>query len=315
MFDGLDQLEQMLDFPAGQDVGQGLGLLRPRNPGDHLWPAERCRVEELDRGDIHMMGRRADLPFLHEIRQEFADLRGAKLRRRATIVSDEVLRATQVFLLRRLRKPPQVQIGLIFSRIAPMVFSSADQFAAPGETERSAHGYAPTLDGHASTKTRCRGSGLVQCMLSGAPDNSHGRRGLVYAVQVGDARAVEGLELYAKIFHVDAESKRLGESREQRFERRLRDTAPWVDELHLWVERCRGEVEPKTPFGQALRYLHRQWPRLTAFLRDPLMELTNNEVERDIRPWVLRRCPSIKECLHWPVRPASSRFQAHPRLP
>jgi hypothetical protein len=54
---------------------------------------------------------------------------------------------------------------------------------------------------------------------------------------------------------------------------------------------------------------------LTAFLRDPLMELTNNEVERDIRPWVLRRCPSIKECLHWPVRPASSRFQAHPRLP
>ena len=35
--------------------------------------------------------------------------------------------------------------------------------------------------------------------------------------------------------------------------------------------------------------MHRQWKRLTAFLRDPLMELTNNEVERDLRRWVLDR--------------------------
>jgi len=35
--------------------------------------------------------------------------------------------------------------------------------------------------------------------------------------------------------------------------------------------------------------MHRQWHRLTAFMRDPLMELTNNEVERDIRRWVLDR--------------------------
>ena len=36
-------------------------------------------------------------------------------------------------------------------------------------------------------------------------------------------------------------------------------------------------------------YLHRQWKRLTAFMRDPLMDLTNNEVERDLRRWVLDR--------------------------
>ncbi len=35
--------------------------------------------------------------------------------------------------------------------------------------------------------------------------------------------------------------------------------------------------------------MHRQWSRLTQFLRDPLMELTNNEVERDLRTWVLNR--------------------------
>jgi transposase len=119
--------------------------------------------------------------------------------------------------------------------------------------------------------------------------NAHGRRGLVDALRRGDARAVEGLELYAKIFHVDAESKRLGETLEQRFERRQRESVPLVAELRAWLDKRIGDVEPKTPLGQALGYLDRQWPRLTAFLRDPLMELTNNEVEGGLRTWVLDR--------------------------
>ncbi len=119
--------------------------------------------------------------------------------------------------------------------------------------------------------------------------NAHGRRGLVEALRRGDARAVEGLELYAKIFHVDAESKRLEESIEQRFERRQRDSMPAAAELRAWIDLRRGDVEPKSALGQALGYLDRQWPRLTAFLHDPLMELTNNEVEGGLRTWVLNR--------------------------
>jgi hypothetical protein len=111
----------------------------------------------------------------------------------------------------------------------------------------------------------------------------------VEALRGGDARAVEGLELYARIFHVDAESKRLRETLEQRFARRLRDSAPIIAELRAWVDARRGDVEPKVVLGRAIRYLHRQWPRLTAFLRDPRMELTNNEVESGLRTWVLDR--------------------------
>ena len=103
------------------------------------------------------------------------------------------------------------------------------------------------------------------------------------ALRRGDARAVEGIELYAKIFHVDAASKRLGEDVAQRFVRRERESAPLVESLRAWVERMRAEVEPKSVLGKALGYLHRQWKRLTAFMRDPLMEMTNNEVERDLR--------------------------------
>ncbi len=150
------------------------------------------------------------------------------------------------------------------------------------------------FEGRTLGSVMCDGSPTNNCVEQDAGGrrggcNAHGRRGLVEALRLGDARAVEGLELYAKIFHIDAESKRLGESIEQRFERRLRDSAPAVGELRAWLDRRLGDVEPKTPLGQALGYLDRQWSRLTMFLHDPLMELTNNEVEGGLRTWILDR--------------------------
>lgn len=119
--------------------------------------------------------------------------------------------------------------------------------------------------------------------------NSHARRKLVEALRCGDARALDGLELFARIFHVDAESKRAGETLAERFERRQRETAPIVRELQAWVRARRVDVEPRSPLGRAVRYIERQWKRLTVFMQDPRMELSNNEVERDLRPWVLDR--------------------------
>jgi len=148
------------------------------------------------------------------------------------------------------------------------------------------------FEGRTLGSVMCDGSPTNNCVEKDAGGrrggcNAHGRRGLVEAVRTGDARAVAGLELYAKIFHVDAESKRLGESLEQRFERRQRDGAPAVAELRTWLHARLGDVEPRSVLGKALGYLHRQWPRLTMFLHDPLMELTNNDVEGGLRTWVL----------------------------
>ena len=162
--------------------------------------------------------------------------------------------------------------------------------------------YAPSgEDDHLEARLAGRTLGSVMC--DGSPTNNcveraggqrggcnaHGRRKLVEALRGGDERAAEGIALYAAIFHVDAESKRLGESIEQRFARRQQLSAPLVAELRAWIDRRLLDVEPKSPLGRALGYLHRQWKRLTAFLRDPTMELTNNEVERDLRRWVLDR--------------------------
>ena len=118
----------------------------------------------------------------------------------------------------------------------------------------------------------CDGSATNNCVERAGGKrggcNAHGRRKLVEALRGGDARAAEGLTIYGALFHVEAESKRLSESVEQRFARRLKDSVPLAGSLHAWVQSRRLEVEPKSKLGEALGYLHRQWKRLTAFLRD-----------------------------------------------
>ncbi|HEX3855058.1 MAG TPA: IS66 family transposase [Polyangiaceae bacterium] len=149
------------------------------------------------------------------------------------------------------------------------------------------------LEGYRLVSAMCDGSATNNCVERAGANrggcHAHARRGLVGALRGGDHRAVEGLRVYAKLFHVDAESKRAGENVEQRLARRKRDSAPLIAELQAWVETASGDAEPKSVLGKALRYIQRQWPRLTRFLDDPLMELTNNEVERDLRTWVLDR--------------------------
>lgn len=191
----------------------------------------------------------------------------------------------------------------VLDPVHPLGIKSGTLWLVEGDHRYSCFLYAPSghaehlrkfFDGRTLGSVMCDGSATNNCVEEDAGGlrggcNAHGRRGLVDALRGGDARAVEGLDLYAKIFHVDAESGRLGESIEQRFERRQRESAPLVKELRAWVDRRRADIEPKSVLGKALGYLDRQWPRLTAFLHDPRMTLTNNEVESGLRTWVLDR--------------------------
>jgi len=156
-----------------------------------------------------------------------------------------------------------------------------------------AHHLTKRLKGYKLASVMCDGSSTNNCVERMGADrggcNAHARRKLVEAVRGGDHRALVGLELFAKIFHVDADSKRAGETAAQRFERRQRESAPLIAELKAWIQARRGDVEPKSTLGKAVAYIHRQWERLTRFLKDPVMELTNNDVERGLRTWVLDR--------------------------
>jgi transposase len=156
-----------------------------------------------------------------------------------------------------------------------------------------AHHLEALLKGYTLATVMCDGAATNNCVeRAGATRggcNAHARRKLVEALRCGDARALEGLELFARIFHVDAESKRAAETLPQRLVRRQQNSTPIVAELRAWVQARRRDVEPKSPLGRAVRYIDKQWRRLTTFLYEPQMELTNNEVERGLRTWVLDR--------------------------
>jgi hypothetical protein len=64
--------------------------------------------------------------------------------------------------------------------------------------------------------------------------------------------------------------------------RRQELSKPIIDKLRAWLDEYRGLIPPKTPLGRALGYLHRQWHRLTLFLEDGNIELTNNRREREL---------------------------------
>jgi len=118
---------------------------------------------------------------------------------------------------------------------------------------------------------------------------AHGRRRLVECARAGDTLALEGLRLIRRIFAVDRLSALHRETPAERHARRIRDTAPVLDELRQWLDAHFPNTPPKTALGQALGYLHRQWARLILFLQDGRIDLTNNRVERELRALVQGR--------------------------
>ena len=118
---------------------------------------------------------------------------------------------------------------------------------------------------------------------------AHGRRRFVAAARAGDALALVPLRKLRRVFAVERLSAVLGETPEERLCRRLEHSAPVIAELRAWLEEQRTVIPPKTPLGNAIGYLLRQWHRLILFLTDGRIELTNNRLERELRALVLGR--------------------------
>lgn len=119
--------------------------------------------------------------------------------------------------------------------------------------------------------------------------HAHGRRRLVEAVRRGDLRAMDGLQIYAKLFAIERKADRAGLDATARQKLRERESVPVLEELRAWVRTLVPMVEPKSTLGEGLRYLELQWLRLCLFVFDGEIEVTNNASERALRPWALGR--------------------------
>jgi transposase len=140
---------------------------------------------------------------------------------------------------------------------------------------------------------QCDGTSVTNCIERAGGKRpgcmSHARRRFVEAARGGDAQALQAVRLIAPLFQVERASTLAGDGAAQRLARRIEHSKPIIDALRAWLDEHRGLIPPKTPLGQALRYLHRQWKRLTLFLEDGNIELTNNRRERELRRLILGR--------------------------
>jgi len=123
---------------------------------------------------------------------------------------------------------------------------------------------------------------------------AHHRRGFVDALKAmpGDSKdkmtaAGRGLEYCDRLFAI--EQTLAGLSDQERFEQRLVQSKPVLDEFHAWLKQMRAQVLPKSLLGKAVTYCLNQWTFLCNFLLNGQLEISNNVGERAIRPFVIGR--------------------------
>ena len=99
--------------------------------------------------------------------------------------------------------------------------------------------------------------------------------------------ADEALTYIGALFHLERRWTEVTPAQRQAL--RQCHSAPIVDQFKAWLDRHLPATAPKTLLGKAIRYTLRFWSRLTHFLRDGQLPLSNNRTEQAIKKVVIGR--------------------------
>jgi transposase len=100
-------------------------------------------------------------------------------------------------------------------------------------------------------------------------------------------RAKEVLDMVNLLFSIDRGLSKC--TPEQRLEVRKEKSRPVVENIRRWLDGIKDEILPKSLLGTVVTYGLNQWEKLTRFLEDGRIELSNNRAERAIKPFVIGR--------------------------
>jgi transposase len=115
---------------------------------------------------------------------------------------------------------------------------------------------------------------------------AHTRRYFVEALPT-DARAAPILARVRQLYHVEDEAA--GLAAEDRRVRRREQSVPILAEIDTQRLALTTTVLPKSPLGDALRYLDNQWEALQRFVEDGRVAIDNNRAENCLRAIALGR--------------------------
>lgn len=99
--------------------------------------------------------------------------------------------------------------------------------------------------------------------------------------------AAQGLAWCNQLFAIEREL--VETTPEERLATRKKQSQPVLDGYYVWLRQQKSRTMPKSLLGQAIGYSLNQWEKLTAFMKDGVLEIDNNRGERSIKPFVIGR--------------------------
>jgi transposase len=118
---------------------------------------------------------------------------------------------------------------------------------------------------------------------------AHARRGFEKALEYDKSRAEYAMGMFQKLYAIEQKARQENFAPGQRYELRLDQSLPILNELGKWMVETYKEVLPKSPMGKAITYCIPRWDNLIAYLHDGSLEIDNNLAENAIRPIALGR--------------------------
>lgn len=116
---------------------------------------------------------------------------------------------------------------------------------------------------------------------------SHARRYFWKAVETERGLAYQALSLISQLFAIERDCKEM--SAEERLKHRKARAGPILKTLDLWVDKHRGDADPRGRLEAAITYYTNQRNALHQFLVDGRLSIHNNRSEQALRNLVLGR--------------------------
>jgi len=141
-------------------------------------------------------------------------------------------------------------------------------------------------DGYAAYN-KINGTTSVGCLAHARRKYTDALKALPKDADVSSTKAKQAIKFISKVYDLETDYKDL--SNDERYENRLIQTKPIIDEFHAWLLIEKNRTLPKSLIGKAISYSLKQWNKLIAFLDDGRLSPDNNKSERAIKPFVLGR--------------------------
>jgi len=115
--------------------------------------------------------------------------------------------------------------------------------------------------------------------LTRAACNAHARRKVFESCEHHPLEATQLLALYRRLYDIEDQAR--GKNPEEVLALRRESSEPIMKQMREWLDSdASNRVLPKSPLGEAIRYLKNQWDALTVFLGDGRVPIDNNDVEQ-----------------------------------